>query len=53
MATALAAIDDAAGLVLDRRDVLGTDVPLRVDPHGGDAGGAKAADEKNRLCIAC
>jgi hypothetical protein len=30
-----------ANLSLDRRDVLGADMPLRLDPHGGDAGGAK------------
>jgi hypothetical protein len=38
----LAAIDDAIWTVLDRRDVLCADVTLRIDPHGGDAGGAKA-----------
>jgi len=37
----LAAIDDAIWIVLDRRDVLCADV-TRIDPHGGDAGGAKA-----------
>ena len=41
MDAALAAIDDAAGLILDRGDVLGADVTACVDPHGGDAGGAK------------
>jgi hypothetical protein len=41
MDAALAAIDDAIRLVLDRRDVLGTDMPARIDPHRGDAGGAK------------
>jgi hypothetical protein len=28
-------------LPVDRGGVLGADVTLRVDPHGGDAGGAK------------
>jgi hypothetical protein len=37
----LAAIEDPARLVLDRRDILGADVPLRVDPDGGDVGGAE------------
>jgi hypothetical protein len=46
MTSTLAAIDDAAGLVLDRCDVLGADVTLRVDPHGGDAGGAKVVFRK-------
>jgi hypothetical protein len=41
MATTLAAIDDAARLVPDRGDVLGADVPLRVDPHSSDTGGSK------------
>lgn len=29
-------------LVLDRGDVLGADMTVGIDPHGGDAGGAKA-----------
>jgi hypothetical protein len=41
MASTLAAIDDTAGFILDRSDVLGADMTLRVDPRGGDAGGAK------------
>jgi hypothetical protein len=36
-----AAIDQAIGLDPDRRDVLGTDMSRRIDPHRGDAGGAK------------
>lgn len=50
MAATLAAIDDAIGLVLDRRDVPGADVPLRVDPDGGDAGGAKVVFRKFVAC---
>jgi hypothetical protein len=42
MDAALAAIDDAAGLVLDRRNISRTDVTVGVDPHRRDVGGAKA-----------
>jgi hypothetical protein len=41
MDAALAAINDAAGLVLDRGDVLGADVAVGIYPHRGDASGAK------------
>lgn len=41
MVTALAAIDDAIGLVLNRGDFLGADVAGRIDPRRGDAGGSK------------
>jgi hypothetical protein len=41
MAPALAAIDDAIGLDLGRRDVLGADVAGRIDPNRGDAGGSE------------
>jgi hypothetical protein len=34
---ALAAIDGAIGLILDRGDVLGADVAGRIDPDRGDA----------------
>ena len=33
MASALAAIDGTLGLTLDRRDIRGTDMAGRVDPH--------------------
>jgi hypothetical protein len=46
----LAAIDDAIWIVLDRRDVLCADVTLRIDPHGGDAGGAKASIPRGVRC---
>jgi hypothetical protein len=39
--TAFAAIDDAIRVVLDRGDVLGADMAAGIDPHRGDAGGAK------------
>jgi hypothetical protein len=41
MRAAGTAIDHLASLSLDLRDVLGADVTVGVDPHGGDAGGAK------------
>jgi hypothetical protein len=37
----LAAVDGAIRVDIDRGDVLGADVTLRVDPHGGDDGGAQ------------
>jgi hypothetical protein len=38
---AFAPIDNAAGLVLDRGDVLRADVTAGIDPRRGDVGGAK------------
>jgi hypothetical protein len=43
---AFAAIDDAAGLVLDRRYILGADMTAGIDPHRGNAGGAKVVFRK-------
>jgi hypothetical protein len=40
---ALATIDDAIRLILDRGDVLGAEMAGRIDPHRGDSGGSKVA----------
>ena len=48
MAATLAAIVDAIGLVLDRRDFPGADVPLRVDMGGLSATASNGFEGSNR-----
>ena len=48
MAATLAAIDDAIGLVLGRRDIPGAGVPLRVDKGGLSATASNNFEGSNR-----